>query len=463
MCKKYINVNCDIVRKVGSVPFLGRSLAGFIVTKNYPDTVMSTNMKRTVATGKRGSAGVCSLLAIGITRGDAHALHGAVELLVDAAGQPDQGMFWESRVAKAQDAARGILARRGAGRNTEMLSYIAAHCAAGYGPISMLLDDPDIEKIEVRSRQSRICVTHRILGDCVTNMSFSSKESFMGAVGNLEGDSQRNGGLYAVDISAGADGPALRVSRARHDSGACSYVHDGLASPEAAAYLWIAVEAGMNIIWTGSRHGIRIGLRAMVSLIPSYYKVAVEADGAPGWAPGNPNIMCAPNAVSCSREAYPDMIVKERLDRGATSLFKAAMLGRPFLAGVPGVEQGSLPDILQKQPYSVGPELLSELDILVGASASGKLEDITEYRWFERGEAEMKECAAASAPKCVRMAQGGALDVKALSGSKAVYEYAKAFVLTREQAIAELQKRASFLGAKSTARVCDYRALQKLK
>lgn len=455
--KKYININCDIICEVVSVPFLGRPLAGIIVTKDYPDAIISANRKRTVVAGKRGGAGICSLLAIDITKSDAHALREAGELLADVVGQPGSMAFWESRVAKAQDAAKEILARKGARRNTEMLSYIAAHEAAGYGPISMLLEDTDIEKIEVRSQQSRISVTHRALGDCVTNMGFSSRESFMKAVGRLEEDAQKNSGFQVVDIGTGAGGPELRVSRARRDSSAYGYVHDGLASPEAAAYLGIAVEAGMNIILTGSQQGARRAIRAIVSLAPPYYKIMADVGDPSEWLSGNANVSYGAGAAGSSMGFYPDRVVAERLERNASGLFKAAMLGRPFLAAMPGVEQKSLPGILLGRPYSAGPELLSKLDVSVRVSASGKLEDITEYHWFERGEAEMEECYAESTLRRVRVASAGALDIKALDGSKAIYEYSKAFMLPKRQAIAELHKRAWVLASGST------RQLQKLK
>ena len=212
-----------------------------------------------------------------------------------------------------------------------------------------------------------------------------------------------------------------------------NYARDGLGSPEVVAYLWIAIDAGMNIILTGSRHGIRRSLRAIGFLIPSYHKVVANVGDMSEWLWGNANVMCAANAANGSLGFCPDRMVVERLGNGdAYSLFGYAMRGHPFLAGMPDVDDGMLVRRLLGRPYSVNSEMVSKLDISVSVSALGKVEGIREFHWFERGEAEMDECDAELMNKTTRIVSAGALDKSSLDSSKAIYEYAKASCTSKE-------------------------------
>ena len=185
----------------------GRAIAGLLVTGDYPGTIVSANQKRTVAIGRGGRTYVCAFVPGDVGRNDVAALAGVVRQLTDVSRKPGPRLRWESRVAKAQDSARELLSGKRSLGNVELLSYIAAHTAAGYGPVSMLLENPDIERIVVRGPRCKISVTHRTLGDCTTNMGFSSRESFLRAVSNLEdaaGHAGRPNGRHAFGLANGS-------------------------------------------------------------------------------------------------------------------------------------------------------------------------------------------------------------------------------------------------------------------
>ena len=102
---------------------------------------------------------------------------------------------------------RKVLGGSMTGRET--IAYMVAHDIAGYGPLSMLMEDKDgIEEIEVNSPSSIISIVSAEFGRCSTNLRFRGENEFRVAVNKM---------AYNAEKSIGFENPVvdLQLENAR--------------------------------------------------------------------------------------------------------------------------------------------------------------------------------------------------------------------------------------------------------
>ena len=178
----------------------------------------------------------------------------------------------------------------------EPLSYIVAHDTAGYGPISMILEDKqNIEEIEINSPQSPIIIYSTKYGRCITNLRFSSEFAFRSAINRMitETEKEINENTPIIDAQVSD----LRVHaqiRPYAISGATASIRVGgrkeidlgyllskqTATPDTMAYLWLAIESKFNMIVSGApASGKTTLLSALNAFVPTNEKViTIEED-----------------------------------------------------------------------------------------------------------------------------------------------------------------------------------------
>ena len=425
----------------------------FICERLYPDKVSSVSSNMMAAAGILRGRGVYSFLGMELGRKDMKNALILKRMLDETPGTKDSTLRWESRVARAKALAIRMAGEKGIIRNVEKISYIAAHYAAGYGIISMLLDDHNVNEADLYGRHS--IVKHSSLGECRTNVSFRDIEGAGEAISAIERDSQMQ--PDGIVVEASLDKRSLSAKRHSRKASPSSFINGGFVSDGELAYLWMAIESDMNIVVAGSNEGAGRLLHAAGMLIQRSKRIIAVAGGCTqlGLNPGPNTIVCG--SLDGKEELDADRLMISGLDKGnATAFFRRAMLGQPMIAGV---GDDSFPSMLS----SVDEALLSRLDIYVSARTPRKVDSIAEYMWFANGEVEERDCANPSEPSLLQVSSNGALNRKSLNFSKALHRYSKKYAVSLEDAIKELEKRAKFLGRCTDTSTEDYWALQKLK
>lgn len=322
---------------------------------------------------------------------------------------------------KASDLANEALNELGCHEEARWLSYLIAHDMAGYGPISILLEDRDnIAGVEVKSAFSPILVLSKNHGRCLTNLRFAGEEAFRSTMNRFVLENGRGLGQEGVEIDVrirdaiphalagpyAGRGPAASIMTGRN-MGAENILLDGTASPDVIAYLWIALESRMNVIVSGGRASGKSALiSALAGFLPRHSRLAVIGNRTDEPLPMGP-LFCVASVdgsgygnidtgeqVAELLGTRPDrMIFGEVRGREAAALFSGANEGVPFITTVRSDEGGlSLPVMLNAKPICIGPVALSMLDLSVHMMRTDPetvhIASISEYLWLSRAETE---------------------------------------------------------------------------
>ncbi|MDE1874208.1 MAG: CpaF family protein [Candidatus Micrarchaeota archaeon] len=381
-----------------------------------------------------------------------------------------------------QTARRSLLTRMGEGR-AEFLSYLIAHDTVGYGPLSILMEDRKrIEEIEVNAPSAPIAIFHADYGRCATNLRFDGERSFRHSLNRL---------VYEADKELGEETPIIdaQVGNARVHAQIAPYAQSGaVASIRLAdnrlvgfdyllrrgttdvsvlAYLWLAMDAGMNILIAGSpASGKTTLLSALFGFVPRSEKVltieeevnelkikldinnsvALYGSGLGGKASTRDQII---NAL----RMRPDRLVIGEV-RGAETrdLFSGANLGIPFITTMHSNEGGiEIVKKLMVKPMDVDARSLNCLDLALYMKHVGLskrvLGEVYEYRWLSRAETEgigtVIEGNDSVDVGCI--VSGGKLDFGALRGSKVIAAYSRKAGVSGALALGEVERRGEFL------------------
>ena len=401
----------------------------------YPDRVLAAGRGGCFAIGTRKSGGMFSLIGIGLGRKERAAAKAIGEGVAAMPWARNGAVPYLSRVERARGEAAQAARRAGLSQHVDGISGIAAHCAAGYGPISMLLEDQNVSRVVVRKAGRRITIFHEAFGECETNLAFSSQDEMERAVGAIERDAQCPGPKLLVDMQLDGSATITRAPGAKASTS--GIIKEGFISKDLLAYMWMALDSDMNLAITGDRHGIRKALQAVAMLLPAGQAVSVCASDISPWLErGNCSIICS--SISMAASCNADRIVIDELSgRHAAAVFSAAARGMPVVVGLPGVAHGSIPAALAAGAYSIDEARLSCLDIAVNARGARGIDAATEYSWFSRGEATLEECGAPCTPK--------ALAVSSFAGSKLIQRYSDKYAIAIGDALREAELRAAFL------------------
>lgn len=383
-------------------------------------------------------------------------------------------------IKEAQSIARARLMEIASPEKADLLSYMVAHDTAGYGPISILLEDRhNIEEIEVNSPDSSIIVYSTRYGRCITNLRFNGEHSFRSAINRLIRNTEKELGentpiidSQVADIRIHAQirpyalsGAAASIRVGGRKEIDLNYIlKSGTTTPDVLAYLWIALESRQNIIISGApASGKTTLLSALTAMMPSNEKiVTIEEDineirresayNMVGLYGSRYNSVGPKEQVINSLRMRPDrIIVGEMRGEEAKDLLMGANIGISFAATMHSGDGGM--QILKKlmvKPMCVETKSLSMLDAAVymrqidinGRSISG----IFEYKWLSRGEAdEGVEIGDEDMVNITDIVSGAKPNLPLMRGSKALSAYSRLRRISQKDAAKEFDRRSRLI------------------
>ncbi len=364
--------------------------------------------------------------------------------------------------------------------NQDLLAYIVSHDIAGFGPISILMEDKSIEEIEINSIDTPISVYTMKYGRCQTNLIFNGIDGFRCDVNRF---------VYETDKELSEDTPIIdvQVGNARVHAQIKPYAINGAAASirigkgkeidckqmikvhtldeNLLAFLWLAIESKMNIIIAGSpASGKTTMLSALISLIPRSSKsVVIEEEigelkaempffniiSLYGSRNGKVNV--AGQVVNALRMRPDRIIIGEVRGEETRELFSGSNLGIPFMTTMHSNEENlSIIKKLLVKPMSVEIKSLSSLDLAVYMKQIGVRERIVssiyEYRWLSRAEIEKGfEIGEEEMVDEKKVAWNGSLFFDNIAKTKVLMNYAKSKDISVENSLKEFQRRARFI------------------
>ncbi len=362
-----------------------------------------------------------------------------------------------------------------------MLSYFVAHDTVGAGIFTLLMEDRDrIEEIEVNSPASPVAVYMVEYGRCMTNLRFADENAFMRSVNKFIMESERELGEDSpiIDVqvkdarvhaqirpyAASGAAASVRIGKSK-SSGMLTLLKNGTLEIEALAYLWIAIDAGMNMVVTGApASGKTTLLRALVSLVPRQSKiVTVEEDVneisgdvplfnvAALYGSRNGTTNTRVQVINALRMRPDRIVVGEVRGEETRELFAGSGLGIPFITTMHSAEEelATVKKLLIR-PMAVEPRALSMLDVSIHMRQRGirsrLVSKICEYRWLSRAEIDSGvEIGDGDSVATAKVVSEGRCSESVILSSKAFLAYAHRKDLSPKAARKALASRMAFL------------------
>ena len=300
------------------------------------------------------------------------------------------GREGERSVERAMEIASGMVHEEAAGG---IIPYIVAHDVAGNGPLSMLMEDKEIEEIIVNSPRSNIALYHSRHGFCQTNLKFNDEGSFRFTINRLiAGTEKELNSAYPIIDARMEDGARIHAQigpyavagaaasirlRGKRRRGMADLIREGSIDPLSAAYLWLAIEGRFNIMIAGAPStGKTTMLNALTDFSPPEQRIIAVEDGASElrFGEGKPNALSLESRggnVSLKEQVINSLhmrperiIVGEIRGEEAREVFFGANIGVPFMATMHTNGDGNaLIRRLSSKPMSVEREAICMLDL----------------------------------------------------------------------------------------------------
>jgi Flp pilus assembly CpaF family ATPase len=388
------------------------------------------------------------------------------------------GLFDSARKIAEKSLEQHMSAERAA-----FISYLVAHDTVGYGPLSALMEDRKrIEEIEVNAPSAPISVFHSDYGRCATNLRFADEEAFRHSLNRLiyEADKELDDDTPIVDAQVG-DARVHAQMAPYAQSGAVAsirltdsrivgfdyLVRKGTVNFDVLAYLWLAMDSGLNMVISGPpASGKTTMLSALFGFVPRAEKVltieeevnelkikldinnsvALYGSGTGGKAKTRDQVI---NAL----RLRPDrLVVGEVRGEEARDLFSGANLGIPFMTTMHSNEGGM--EVIRKlmvRPMNVEARLLNCLDLMLQMKhvdmSKRVLNEVHECKWLSRAETDRLGTVIdeSDSVDLLTTVKGGSLDLGALKGSKVISAYSRKSGLSNRLVLGEMERRAEFL------------------
>ncbi|MGC8651961.1 MAG: ATPase, T2SS/T4P/T4SS family [Candidatus Micrarchaeia archaeon] len=452
----------------------------FVVEREFPDKVLEKNEYNNIVIGKRGNRMLYALACQDLSSDDETAMADAKAIVINTLLSRGTESGTAEGMALAAGIAKSALEGMRTSTGKSVLAYLVANDVAGYGPLSILLDDrSNIEEIVINAPTSDIGIYHTIYGYCDTNMRFASEADFRFMINKLISFTERelNDSNPVIDAEISQGSRLHAQIRPYALSGAAASIRIGgkknldvkkllslkTVTPDVLAYLWLAIDARCNIVISGApSSGKTTLLAALSAFIPRHERVitieeemneiryfanfmnVVQLQGS------QKGPVTTRDQVVNALHLRPDRLVVGEIRGSETAeILAGSNLGVPFMTTMHSNGNGAyIISRLRSKPMSIDDSLLSMLDISVfmrqNSSNTRIVDSIDEYRWLNRGEISAERGELYS---IAEMASGGSLVNGTLGGSKVIERYAGLHMLKASSALRELKSRATFLEA----------------
>lgn len=453
----------------------------YSITHEYPNKVVEADTGKHRVIGQRGETYFYSIFAANLDSGDIkiakEVKSKAVSMLVG--GSRPAGISAKENV---YNICLSLLSTYRTNENKDLLAYIVSHDIAGYGPISILLEDSEnLEEIEINSPDSNIVVFHKKHGRCTTNLKFNGERNYRYVINRLIEDTEKELNSFSPIIDAHLkDGSRVHAQLKPYSiKGAAAtirlnngkgigikrLIELGTASPELLAYLWLAVETGQNIIVAGAPAAGKTSLLMALNEFMSRRERIVTVEEDVNELRFNDNFLNVvplqgsslkssanlKNQVINALHMRPErLIIGEIRGEEARDVFVGANLGVPFMTTVHTSANGqSVLNRLKARPMSVEPSTINMLDVSIfvrkNADSQRVIDSVVEYRWLSRDELQLDEAEAYGEVKICEIYSPAQPSLASAKDSKTIEAYMKKNLLSKPAALKELKKRAEFL------------------
>ncbi len=451
------------------------SKLSFVVTDDYPDKVLEKSGEWKII-GTRGRETLYSLYALGLDR-KAHAEAERVKgRLIES-----RSLLGYPKEIGTKEAIQGSIAESRLlvdGDSRDIISYIVGHDTLGYGPISILLEEPkDIEEIVINSPESNIGVYHSRYGYCKTNMRFANEDQFRFIINKLISKTEKELGMNSPIIDAQLDnGSRLHAQLKPYAvngtmasirlSGSKSIdlrhlIKNRTTTPETLAYLWMAIESRFNIVFSGApASGKTTFMLAANSFLPRYERIITIEEDVNELKfysnfmnvvslQGLQNDVQIKDQVVNALHIRPDRLIVGEIRGGeAREVFFGANIGVPFMTTLhSAIDENALIGRLESKPMLVDPALVSMLDIAFFMRQEGitsrRVDRIIEYKWYSRDEIGLRDGLHEYSASAIDPSRFYSLE--GMEGSKVMEKFASLHMLKGRDMVREFKKRTVFL------------------
>jgi len=272
----------------------------------------------------------------------------------------------------------------------------------GYGRIDILMHDPDIEDISCDGHEIPIFIVHNEYESIKTNIAYKDADELDSYVMKLSQMCGKQISVFEPIVDGKlSDGSRLQVTLGKTITMLSTFtirkfredpmtpidlLNNGTMSLELAAYFWLVIEKGCNILFCGgTATGKTTMLNALSLFVPSSYKIVSIEDTREinlpheNWIAGTTRAgFTSSGALKTSRDI--DMfdlirialrqrprviIVGEVRGKEAYSLFQAMTTGHLSYSTVHASNMHTLIQRLENPPISLPRALLTSLDMIV--------------------------------------------------------------------------------------------------
>lgn len=284
----------------------------------------------------------------------------------------------------------------------EAIFYYIFREFVGYGRIDILMNDPDIEDVSCDGHAIPIFIVHKQYESIKTNIVYKDADELDSFVVKLSQMCGKQISVYEPVVDGKlSDGSRLQTTLGRTITMRSTFtirrfredpltpidlLNNNTMSVDLAAYFWLAIEKGCNILFCGgTASGKTTMLNALSLFVPSSYKIVSIEDTREinlpheNWIAGTTRSgFTSTETLKTSRDI--DMfdlirvalrqrprviIVGEVRGKEAYTLFQAMTTGHLSYSTVHASDMHSLIQRLENPPISLPRALLTSLDMIV--------------------------------------------------------------------------------------------------